>query len=42
MAGGDKRQALAAYRKALAIHPYLAKLRDVVERLGPEIDGRDI
>ena len=42
MSGGDKRQALAAYRKALAIHPYLAKLRDVVERLGPEIDGRDI
>ena len=42
MAGGDKKQALAAYRKALAIHPHLAKLRDVVERLGPEIDGRDI
>ena len=42
MSGGDKRQALAAYRKALSIHPYLAKLRDVVERLGPEIDGRDI
>ncbi|HEX8166749.1 MAG TPA: tetratricopeptide repeat protein [Beijerinckiaceae bacterium] len=42
LSGGDKRQALEAYRKALAIHPYLAKLRDVVDRLGPEIDGRDI
>jgi tetratricopeptide (TPR) repeat protein len=42
MSSGDKKQALAAYRKALAIHPYLDKLRDVIDRLGPEIDGRDI
>jgi len=42
MAGGDKKRALEAYRKALAIHPYLAKLKDIVERLTPEIDGRDI
>jgi tetratricopeptide (TPR) repeat protein len=42
MSGGDKKQALEAYRKALAIHPFLAKLRDVIDRLGPEIDGRDI
>src|SRR4051794_16958427 len=42
MAGGDKKRALEAYRKALAIHPYLAKLKEIVERLTPEIDGRDI
>jgi tetratricopeptide (TPR) repeat protein len=42
MSGGDKRRALEAYRKALAIHPHMAKLRDIIERLTPEIDGRDI
>jgi tetratricopeptide (TPR) repeat protein len=42
MAGGDKKHALEAYRKALAIHPHLAKLKEIVERLAPEIDGRDI
>ena len=42
MSGGDKKRALEAYRKALAIHPHMAKLRDVIERLTPEIDGRDI
>ena len=42
MASGDKKHALEAYRKALAIHPHLAKLKEIVERLAPEIDGRDI
>ena len=42
MAGGDKKHALEAYRKALAIHPHLAKVKEIVERLAPEIDGRDI
>jgi tetratricopeptide (TPR) repeat protein len=42
MAGGDKKHALEAYRKALAIHPYLEKVKEIVERLAPEIDGRDI
>ena len=42
VSGGDKKRALEPYRKALAIHPYLAKLRDAIERLTPEIDGRDI
>ncbi len=42
VSGGDKKRALEAYRKALALHPFLAKLRDVVDRLTPEIDGRDI
>jgi tetratricopeptide (TPR) repeat protein len=41
-AGGDKARALEAYRKALAINPKMETLRDLVGRLAPEIDGRDI
>ena len=41
-AGGDKARALEAYRKALAINPKMEKLRELVDRLAPEIDGRDI
>jgi tetratricopeptide (TPR) repeat protein len=40
--GGDKRRALEAFRKALAIHPYLSSLREAIERMAPEVDGRDI
>jgi Tfp pilus assembly protein PilF len=42
MSGGDKKRALEAYKRALAIHPHISKLKDVVERLEPEIEGRDI
>ena len=42
MAGGDKRRALDSYRRALAIHPHLDKMQELIERLTPEIDGRDI
>ena len=42
MASGDKRRALEAYRKALDLHPFLADAKKVVERIGPEIDGRDL
>jgi tetratricopeptide (TPR) repeat protein len=42
MSGGDKKRALEAFRKALAIHPHFEPLRSAVERLAPEIDGRDI
>jgi tetratricopeptide (TPR) repeat protein len=42
IAGGDKARALDAYRKALAINPRMEKLRESVDRLTPEIDGRDI
>ena len=42
MASGDKTRALEAYRRALALHPHLEGLRSVVDRLTPEIDGRDI
>lgn len=42
MAGGDKRGALEAYRKALALHPFVEGLTAAVGRLAPEIDGRDL
>jgi tetratricopeptide (TPR) repeat protein len=42
MAAGDKSRALAAYRRALALHPFLADAKKVVERIAPEIDGRDL
>ena len=41
-ANGDKGRALAAYRRALKIHPFLPDARKAVERLAPEIDGRDL
>ena len=42
MAGGDKKRGLEAFRKALAIHPHLSPVREAVERMAPEVDGRDI
>ena len=42
MGNGDKKRALAAYRRALAIYPLLPEVRKMVERLGPEIEGRDL
>ena len=41
LANDDKKQALAAFRRALAIHPFL-DVKKVVERLAPEIEGRDL
>lgn len=42
MANGDKILALAAYRRALAIHPFLPELRKLIDRLAPDVDGRDL
>ena len=42
MASGDKVLALAAYRHALAIHPFLTEVKQAVERLAPEVEGRDL
>lgn len=39
---GDKKRALEAFRRALTIHPHLETIRTAVERLAPEIDGRDL
>ncbi len=38
----DKKRALEAYRRALAVHPHLERVKELAERLGPELDGRDI
>jgi tetratricopeptide (TPR) repeat protein len=40
MASGDKRRALEAYRKALALHPFLEDAKKVIDRITPEIEGR--
>lgn len=42
MASENKKQALLAYRKALELHPHLDRMKDVVDKLTPEIEGRDI
>lgn len=41
-ASGDKRRALESYRKALALHPHLEAVKTLVDRLAPEVEGRDI
>ncbi|WP_375462643.1 tetratricopeptide repeat protein [uncultured Methylobacterium sp.] len=38
----DKPRALSAYRRALALYPRMPKLRDALERLAPEVDGREL
>lgn len=39
---GDKKGAMAAFRKALAIHPHLDMVKRAVERLAPDVDGQDL
>jgi Flp pilus assembly protein TadD len=39
---GDEKDALAAFRRALAIHPHLERIPDLVKKLTDKIDGRDI
>ncbi len=39
---GSKKEALDAYRKALAVNPYLSEPKRAVEELRREIDGQDI
>ncbi|TXN39068.1 tetratricopeptide repeat protein [Methylobacterium sp. WL119] len=38
----DKARAMNAYRRAIAIYPRMPKLKDAMERLSPEVDGRDL
>ncbi|MEH3148198.1 MAG: tetratricopeptide repeat protein [Methylobacterium frigidaeris] len=42
LAGDDNARALAAFRRAEALYPRMGKLRDAIERLAPDIDGRDL
>ena len=39
---GEERRALEAFRKALAVNPYLEKVPDMVKQLSEKIEGRDI
>ncbi|CAN5493309.1 tetratricopeptide repeat protein [soil metagenome] len=39
---GDERHALDAFRKALAINPYLDRVPDLVKSLSEKVEGRDI
>ena len=39
---GDERHALDAFRRALAIHPRLERIPDLVKKLTEKVDGRDI
>ena len=39
---GDDKHALDVFRRALAVHPRLERIPDLVKKLGEKIDGRDI
>ncbi len=39
---GDDKRALEVFRRALAVHPRLERIPDLVKKLGEKIDGRDI
>jgi tetratricopeptide (TPR) repeat protein len=39
---GDDKRALEAYRRALAVHPRLQKLPDLIKTLTEKVEGRDI
>jgi tetratricopeptide (TPR) repeat protein len=39
---GDEKSALAVFRRALAIHPRLPKIPELVKQLSEKVEGRDI
>jgi tetratricopeptide (TPR) repeat protein len=39
---GDDKRALEAFRKALAVNPYLEKVPELVKTLSEKVEGRDI
>ncbi len=39
---GDEKNALAVFRRALAIHPRLQRIPDLVKQLSEKVEGRDI
>jgi tetratricopeptide (TPR) repeat protein len=39
---GDEKHALEVLRRALAIHPHLERIPDLVKKLSDKVDGRDI
>lgn len=38
---GDERSALSAYRALQEMHPFFRGVKDAIERLKPNVDGRD-
>ena len=38
----DKRRALEAFRRAAAIYPRMDRLQTAIDRLAPDVDGRDL
>jgi tetratricopeptide (TPR) repeat protein len=39
---GDDKHALEAFRRALAVHPHLPRIPDMVKKLEEKVEGRDI
>ena len=39
---GDDKRALDAFRRALAVHPHLERIPDLVKTLSEKVEGRDI
>jgi hypothetical protein len=39
---GEDRHALDAFRRALAIHPHLERVPEMVKKLSDKVDGRDL
>ena len=39
---GDEKHALDVFRRALAIHPHMERIPDLVKKLTEKVDGRDI
>ncbi|HYF56604.1 MAG TPA: hypothetical protein VEA41_20290 [Salinarimonas sp.] len=42
MAAENKRGAMEAYRRAYALHPHMEKLKELIDRLKPDVDGTDL
>ncbi|NEU11084.1 tetratricopeptide repeat protein [Methylobacterium sp. BTF04] len=42
LATDDKRRALDAFRRAAALYPRMEKLQSAIDRLAPDVDGRDL
>jgi tetratricopeptide (TPR) repeat protein len=39
---GDEKRALEVFRRALAVHPHIEKIPDIVKTLTEKVEGRDI
>ncbi|WP_342361000.1 tetratricopeptide repeat protein [Terrarubrum flagellatum] len=41
LSNGDKKHALEAFRKALSLNPRMPMVKGVIDKLAPDVDGRD-